>query len=675
MIQTQQETTLVSTAPTTHKVTMGIRREDMGKVMGLLTDIYKNKLAAVIREYSTNAIDAIIAAGLDPTKNPIRVTLPTALTPFLTIADCGIGLSESDINNIYANYGYSTKDNTNDATGMFGIGCKSALTYTQQFTVQSVKDGKMIVVMVTRESDGSGSMNTISQTDTDLPNGTEIKVAIGREDHYRAEQIAKDFYCYWPEGSVLVNGQPPARFDGLRISDDLFVVTERRTSKVVMGNVAYPVDELDDLCPMGSVVAYVPIGSCEIPPARESLQESKATTATLDGVRTRFAEQAKLAVQREVDKAATPQEAIAIAVKWDRYLPNGGRFPNHQRHSSNPSSPLTGYKFKGADLPAYIESDIEVEVTDPYTQAKRKAIQPFITTGNGSYRMGAANDADRVYAVEWPGLMWVKGYTPTKFNANHKRKLRLACEQKSIDLNAIAGFICVAGEMPDAGKQPGVKFIDPSRILDWEEVRKLQLAPRASRGGLSGRIPGSYDFYTEAGIQHGVPGDKIRRNVPILYFRGNQHQVSGRRLQAVESAYPKFTIVLLTANRVDKFKRNVPEAKTVNGGLTAKRDEWVKALTTDQRDALWLSDNHLTDSLRRLDAGKVKDPNLKRGIRLAGTNLKTLAAKRDHFNRIVGLRITSKMSDPFTPYPLFRTGVAKMDHLYGYLNWAYEAGK
>lgn len=539
MIQTQQAAEVISTAPTTGKVTMGIRREDMGKVMGLLTDIYKNKLAAVIREYSTNAIDAIIAAGLDPTKNPIRVTLPTALTPFLTIADCGVGLSREDIANVYCNYGYSTKDGSNDATGMFGIGCKSALTYTQQFTVQSVKDGRKIVVIVSRESDGSGSMNTISETTTDEPNGTEIRVAIERPDQYRAEQIAKDFYSYWPEGSVLVNGTPPPRFDGLRISDDLFVVQAHRQSKVVMGNVPYPVEELDGLCPMGSVIAYVPIGSCEIPPARESLQESKATTATLDGVRKRFAEQAKLAVQREIDKAATPQEAVAIAVKWDSYLPNGGKLPKHNRHSSNPTSPLTGYKFKGADLPAYVESDTMGEVLNPYTNVKTKQVVPFIVTGNGSYRMGAANTAHRVYTVEWPQMVWVKGYTPTKFNANHKRKLRMACEQRAaIDLNAVTGFVCVPGEMPDATKQPGVKFIDPARILDWEDVRKLQLAPRASRGGASGRIPGSYDFYTEAGFQHGVPGDKIRRNVPILYFQGNQYQLRGRRLDAITAFYP-----------------------------------------------------------------------------------------------------------------------------------------
>jgi hypothetical protein len=683
MIQTQQAAEVISTAPTTGKVTMGIRHEDMGKVMGLLTDIYKNKLAAVIREYSTNAIDAIIAAGLDPTKNPIRVTLPTALTPFLTIADCGVGLSEDDINNIYANYGYSTKDATNDATGMFGIGCKSALTYTQQFTVQSVKNGKRIVVIVSRESDGSGSMNTISETPTDDPNGTEIKVAIRREDHHRAEQIAKDFYSYWYEGSVLVNGQRPKRFDGLRISDDLFVTQKHHESKVVMGNVAYPVAELDDLCPMGSVVAYVPIGSCEIPPARESLQESKATTESLDRLREQFVTEAHKAVQREIDKATTPAEALKLAVQWDRYLPGGGRMPQRARPGQ---SPLTGYKFKGSDLPAYIESDTEVEMLDNTGKLARlaKPSRPFITSGNGSYRIGVGSAASRIYSIEWPQAVWVVGYTPTKFNANHKRKLRMAAEAKGLMALDIDQFVCVPGPMPDATKQPGVAFIDPARILDWEDVRKLQLQPRASRGGSTGRIPGSYDLYTEGGndlygsgtFTPGVPGDKIRRNQPILYFQGNRYQYRGRLQEAVAACYSKYTVVLLTANRVDKFKRNVPEAKTITEGITKKRDEWIKALTKDQRDALWLSDAGLIAWSKHLDGRKVKDPALKRVAALANMNLRPLLVKCRVFGNIIDIRIESKLTNPFTRYPLYNPAAgAPQDHLHDYLNWAYEANK
>lgn len=49
MIQTREEYEVTSTLPDTGKVTMGIREQDMGKVMGLLIDIYKNKLAAVIQ--------------------------------------------------------------------------------------------------------------------------------------------------------------------------------------------------------------------------------------------------------------------------------------------------------------------------------------------------------------------------------------------------------------------------------------------------------------------------------------------------------------------------------------------------------------------------------------------------------------------------------------------------
>jgi hypothetical protein len=439
-----------------------------------------------------------------------------------------------------------------------------------------------------------------------------------------------------------------------------------------MGNVAYPAPELNDLCPMGSVIAYVPIGSCEIPPARESLQESKATTETLAKVRKEFEREAAKAVQREIDKAANPQEAIQIAVQWDRYLPNGGKLPDGRRHSQA-TSPISGYTYKGGSLPAYIECDVQGEYLDTskYPQQMVKGTMPFVTSSNGSYRMGAANTAPRIYTVELPKAMWCHGYTPAKFNANHKRKLRMACEQAGIDLNTIDTFVMVPGPMMDAAKQPGVSYIDSKRILDWEDVRKLQLAPRASRGGSTGRIPGSYDLVTEKGHESGIPGDKIRRNQPILYFRGNYWQYSGRRGDAVAANYSKFTVVLLQANRIDKFKRNVPEAKEVNEGLSAKRDAWVKGLTTDQRDAMWLDDECLLQDLRALDAAKVKDPALKRAIKVAGIDVKPLLKKRKDFASVIGVRIESKMSNPFDNYPLFDLDKADAAHLTNYLNCVY----
>src|SRR3954462_183715 len=125
------------------KIAMGISKENMGMVMTILTDLYSNPVLAVIREYSTNALDAQIEAGVD---RPIEVTLPGPLSPFFKVRDYGDGLNEDDIRDIYSQYGTSTKRASNDVVGMLGLGCKSALTYTDQFTVTGIKNGVMTMV-------------------------------------------------------------------------------------------------------------------------------------------------------------------------------------------------------------------------------------------------------------------------------------------------------------------------------------------------------------------------------------------------------------------------------------------------------------------------------------------------------------------------------------------------
>ena len=63
---------------------------------------YSNKELAPIREYSTNARDAHVQAGI-PTR-PIEITLPSRLSPELHIRDFGKGLTLEQITDVYFKY-------------------------------------------------------------------------------------------------------------------------------------------------------------------------------------------------------------------------------------------------------------------------------------------------------------------------------------------------------------------------------------------------------------------------------------------------------------------------------------------------------------------------------------------------------------------------------------------
>ena len=62
----------------------------------LSSGLYTNKIKAVVRELSTNAVDAMIAKGTIQDKQ-FEVHLPTALEPFFGVRDFGVGLTEKEV--------------------------------------------------------------------------------------------------------------------------------------------------------------------------------------------------------------------------------------------------------------------------------------------------------------------------------------------------------------------------------------------------------------------------------------------------------------------------------------------------------------------------------------------------------------------------------------------------
>jgi hypothetical protein len=349
----------VESTLTGEEVTMTIDPGAMAHIMSVLTNLYSDPQLAVLREYATNAFDAHVEAGV---KAPVEVTLPTAIHPFLTITDHGIGMDAADIRRIYSQYGASTKRDTNKQTGMLGLGGKSALTYAAQFTVTGVKNGRRIAVAVSRSEDGGGAMTIVSDEATTEPNGVTISIPTQRVNQF-AEKAATLFQ-YWPVGSVTVDGKVPGRFEGLHVNDNLWLVEDDSYSQryrgsyyrrqygdddssdhvCVMGNVPYPMKLGERIkVPYGTrLVAFVDIGEVHFTPSREALHYTTLTNKTLDRIAQDYTTGIRTAVQREVDNAAEPSEALAVLSKWLHHL--GGD--------------ISGFTYKGTSIPvAYEEKD------------------------------------------------------------------------------------------------------------------------------------------------------------------------------------------------------------------------------------------------------------------------------------------------------------------------------
>ena len=105
----------------------------------LSSGLYTNKIQAVIRELSCNAADAHVLNSNQ--KTAFDVKLPNRLDSQFYVRDYGPGLSDDGVMNLYTTYFESTKSESNDFTGGFGVGSKSPFAYTDMFTVESIHTG------------------------------------------------------------------------------------------------------------------------------------------------------------------------------------------------------------------------------------------------------------------------------------------------------------------------------------------------------------------------------------------------------------------------------------------------------------------------------------------------------------------------------------------------------
>ena len=233
----------------TFKKAFGISSTDQGHILSILRDkIYSDKVAAVVREYSTNAQDANIAAN---SSRPIEITLPNRTNQLFKVRDFGDGLTRKDIEEIYVKYGKSTRRGDATTTGQLGLGCKAAFAYGNEFFITSINGGLKSRYRAYIDATSHGVIELIKETKSKDLSGIEIEVKVRAGDtnsfHDRVGTLLK-FFDPLPK---LWNG-PQIVFD------EKFFLTGKAASRVwkfpndhrgyratpvaIMGGVPYPID-------------------------------------------------------------------------------------------------------------------------------------------------------------------------------------------------------------------------------------------------------------------------------------------------------------------------------------------------------------------------------------------------------------------------------------------------
>ena len=169
---------------------------DVRLVVDILSKLYAYPIRTLVQEYICNGRDAMREAGTWG-KLPIEITVPNTLDPIFKVRDFGVGISPDRMENIFVNYGSSTKRNTNTQTGGFGIGAKSAFSYTDSFTVTSYYNG--VRYLYVAHLGDEGGVNLVNQHATSQPNGVEISIGVKPKDIAEFRNAVQRCVRFWSE--------------------------------------------------------------------------------------------------------------------------------------------------------------------------------------------------------------------------------------------------------------------------------------------------------------------------------------------------------------------------------------------------------------------------------------------------------------------------------------------
>ena len=258
---------------------VGIDKSNLGFITTLLTsNLYSKPLESFFRETVANAYDSHVEAG---TNEYILILIQDTnqyKTYRISIRDYGTGVSPERFDKIYKNIGSSTKRQSNDFIGMFGIGRFSCLSCADVAHITSYYNGKKYSYVMYKNGGGI-NIDQLSVTEGDFKNGLEVSI---EKSIYNDNDLVKAIrgLCLFDRLHISYKGNNSnisskvAEFNDRKITH---FNTFSRCSLIQgsnffkVGNIIY---ECDDswLNTYDSLIIDLPIGSVDITPNREALQ-------------------------------------------------------------------------------------------------------------------------------------------------------------------------------------------------------------------------------------------------------------------------------------------------------------------------------------------------------------------------------------------------------------------
>jgi hypothetical protein len=280
-------------------------------IMDSLINLYSDPIGSIVREITSNCIDANRERNLKiDGKIPMETeddksfwsNRETVCIEYITkntilgvdecmmFHDYGCGLSQKRVQDVFTTFGASTKRDNNYEIGGFGLGAKSPLAYADTFYVSSRHNGTETYYMIYRNNDNVPHMDQVYQASTDQQNGTTIIVPIkGRYDASDFTSAISNQLAYF-DNIVLKNveeGITTVRnyYHGKNVieeTDSYIITNDGADPCLLVGRVRYPINwdllkGVDKYDYNASVAFKFQIGVLDLVPSREEIRYTPKT--------------------------------------------------------------------------------------------------------------------------------------------------------------------------------------------------------------------------------------------------------------------------------------------------------------------------------------------------------------------------------------------------------------
>ena len=315
---------------------------DMSLVMELLSKLYNNPRQTLTQEYISNARDANRESG---STRPIEIKAPTLLDSTMVIRDFGLGISPDRMEKVFKSYGTSTKRDTNNQVGGFGIGSKSAFSYTDSFAITTFIDGIKRDYLAHKTAK-AGGLTLLSEAPTSEANGTAISIAVkGSDLEIFRKAISRTTFFWSKQEYPIITGM-----EIIHHSDNKEIVLDKTLSVykefpnylegsgglVVIDGIPYPMPrDLYFRQVRSNYAIRIPNSILNIAPSREALVDNDHNLKVLKSTISKLE---LMAVSYIKDNCNKPDHKVSDWLELNKLLtqvPNKFGYVYHSRYSND----------------------------------------------------------------------------------------------------------------------------------------------------------------------------------------------------------------------------------------------------------------------------------------------------------------------------------------------------